>query len=154
LARLPLVATALADVEQVRNDAAGQEGIAVIVEVNAPRVAGAVGEDLEFLLDRMIAPDAGVDRRALLGRRAGLADERVGKDAVAAVEPAIGAPDERVERLMSVLIPPTIEDDLRRPSGFVLAVLDGDEQQFGRLPDPDPAKADLETADQVESLTE
>src|SRR5215831_18527987 len=44
--RLPLVATTLADVEQVRDDAAGQEGIAVIVEVDAPRVAGPVGEDL------------------------------------------------------------------------------------------------------------
>src|SRR5439155_16118244 len=102
LSRLPLEASSLDDVEQVRDDAAGQEGVAVVVKVDTPRVARAPGEDLELLLDRMIAPDAGVDRSALLLRRAGLADERVSEDAMTAVEPAIGAPDEGVERFVGV----------------------------------------------------
>src|SRR5206468_2259646 len=109
---------------------------------------------LEFLLDRMIAPDAGVDGSALLFRRARLADERVREDAVAAVQPAIGAPDEGVERLVRVLVAPAIEDDLRRPGGLVFTVLDGDEQQLGRLPDPDAAEADLESADKIKALIE
>ena len=50
------------------------EGLAVVVEVEPPRVAGAVGEDFEHVPRRMIAPDAGVDRGALVVRGAGLAD--------------------------------------------------------------------------------
>ena len=66
-----------------------------VVEVEPPRVARAVGEDLEDVLRRMVAPDAGVDRRAVLVRRARLADAAVREDAVAAVEPAVRPPDER-----------------------------------------------------------
>ena len=49
-ARLPLIAAALDDVEGVRNDAGLDEGLAVVVEVEAPRIARAVGEDLEDVL--------------------------------------------------------------------------------------------------------
>ena len=94
LARLPLVAAALDHVIKVRDDAGRDEHLAAGVEVDAPGVAGAVGEDLEDVPRRVIAPDAGVDRRALGVGRAGLADARVGEDAVAAVEPAVGAPGE------------------------------------------------------------
>src|SRR5437899_3216510 len=71
-----------------------------------------------------------------------------------AVEPAVGAPDERVERLVRVLVAPAVEDDLRRAGGLVLALLDGDEQQLRRLSDPDAAEADFQPADEVEPLAE
>src|SRR5207245_9361251 len=71
---LPLVARALNDVEQVWNDAGLDEALALFVEVNAPGIAGAFGEDLEAVLGGMIAPNAGVDARALAVGRAGLAD--------------------------------------------------------------------------------
>ena len=74
LARLPLVAAALNHLVQVRDDAGGEERLAEVVEIDAPGVARAVGEDLEHMPRRMVAPDAGVDRRALGVRRAGLAD--------------------------------------------------------------------------------
>ena len=44
---LALVAAALDDVVEVRDDAGGQERLALGVEVDAPGVARAVGEDLE-----------------------------------------------------------------------------------------------------------
>ena len=93
---------------------ASTERLAVLVEIEAPGIARAVGEDFEDVPGRMIAPDAGVDRRAVLVRRAGLADARMREDAVAAVEPAVGAPGEGVERLVRVLIAPAVEQDLRR----------------------------------------
>ena len=153
-ARLPLVAAALDDVVAVRDDAGLDERLAVLVEVEAPGVARAVGEDLEVVPRRVIAPDAGVDRRAVLVRRAGLADLRVGEDAVAAVEPAVRAPGEGVQRLVRVLVAPAVEQDLRRAGGLVVAVLDRDEQQVRRRADPDAAEADLDAADEVQALDE
>ena len=46
-APLPLVAGALDDVEQMRNHAGRQKRLAVVVEVDAPGIAGAVAKDLE-----------------------------------------------------------------------------------------------------------
>ena len=138
----------------MRDDAGFDEGLAVLVEVEAPGVAGAVGEDLEDVPGRMIAPDAGVDRHALVVRRARLADARMREDAVAAVEPAVRAPGEGVQRLVRVLVAPAVEQDLRRAGRLVLAVLDRDEQQIRRRADPDAAEADLQAADQVQALHE
>ena len=56
-AALALVIAALGHVEEVVDHAAGDEPVALAVVVQAPRVAGPLGEQLEFLGDRMIAPD-------------------------------------------------------------------------------------------------
>ena len=70
LARLPLVAPALDHVIEVRDDAGRDDHLAAGVEVDAPGVARAVGEDLEDVAGRVVAPDARVDRRAIgVGRR-------------------------------------------------------------------------------------
>ena len=128
--------------------------LAAVVEVDAPGVARAVGEDLELVPRGMIAPDAGVDRRALVGRRARLADVRVREHAVAAVQPAVGSPDERVERLVRVLVAPAVEQHLGLAVGLVVAVAIGHEQQVRRRADPHAAEADFQPADQVQVLRE
>src|SRR4051794_6130308 len=74
LAGLPLVSGALNDVIQMRNDAGCAKRLAMLVEVNAPRIAGAFGEHFENLPRRVISPDAGVNRHALRLWRARLAD--------------------------------------------------------------------------------
>ena len=102
----------------------------------------------------MIAPDAGVERHALVVGRAGLADLRVREDAVAAVEPAVRSPGEGVQRLVRVLVAPAVEQDLRRAVGLVVAVRVGNEQQVRRRADPDAAEADLEAADEIQSFGE
>ncbi len=64
VARLSFVPAALDDVIQVRNNASRQEGLAMIIEVDTPRITGAVREDFEDMSRWMIAPDAGIDRHA------------------------------------------------------------------------------------------
>ncbi len=120
----------------------------------APGVARAVGEDLEGVPGRVIAPDPGVDRDALGVGRPGLADLRVGEHAVAAVQPAIGAPGERVQGLVRVLIPPAVEEDLGRAVGLVVAVAVGDEEELRGRTDVDPAEPQLDPADEVELVGE
>ena len=152
-AGLPVVAAARDDVPHVRDDARLDEEVAVGVVVEAPRVAGAVGDDLEDVPRRVIAPDAGVNLLSLVVRVAGLADVRVREDAVAAVQPAVRPPDEAVERLVGVLPAPAIEEDLRF-TGLVGLLVVRDEEQVGGGPDPHPAEADLDAAGQVQPLEE
>ena len=74
LAALAVIAAALDDVPEVRDDARLDEHFAVLVECDAPRVRRTVGENFEDVLRRMVAPDAGVDRDAIFVRRPGLAN--------------------------------------------------------------------------------
>ncbi len=57
LSTLPLISGSLNDVIQVRNHAGGDECLAVIVEVDAPRIARPVCEHVEFMPCRMVTPD-------------------------------------------------------------------------------------------------
>src|SRR5690606_32405039 len=84
------------------------------VEIEAPLVAAAGGEDFELVAHGMITPDARADFLTFVVRRAGFADERMREDAVHAVKPAVGSPDEAVERLVRVLKTPAVEQHLRR----------------------------------------
>ncbi len=92
--RLSLIAGSGDDVVQVRNDARRDEGVALLVEVHAPRVAGSVSEHFELVPLRMVSPDARVQRRSLVVGSAGLADFGMREDAVTSVEPTVRAPDE------------------------------------------------------------
>src|SRR5207244_13602619 len=120
----------------------GAEDVAVVVEVHAPRVAGAVREHFELLLLRVIPPDARVDGNALFVGRARLAAARVREHAVAAVQPAVRPPDARVERLVRVVVTPAVEDDLGRAVGLAVAVAVRDGGQIGGPGAPTPGAED------------
>src|SRR5260370_42701759 len=106
---LPLVTGALNNVENVRDDACFTKRLPVIVKVQAPGIARPVGEDFEDMARRLVAPDPGVDRHALVVRCAGLADSRVSEHPMAAVQPAIGPPGKSVQRFVRVVPTPTVE---------------------------------------------
>ena len=152
LTGLTLVAGARQHMVKVGDHAGRDEHIPAGVEIEAPGIARALGEDLELPRAGVEAPDAGVDLPALLGRRTRLADHRVREDAVAAVEPAVGPPGEAVQGLVRVLHRPTVEHHLGL-ARTVLRVL-RDEHQFRRGADPHPAVADLDAAHEVEPLEE
>ena len=108
LAVHPLEVGAGDDVEEVRDHAVGDEHLAVVVEVEAPGVGRAVGDGLEDLPGRVIAPDAAVDRRrASSSGVPGLPTREFDEDAVAAVEPAVGAPGQGVEHVVLGLDAPS-----------------------------------------------
>ena len=96
LTTLPMIPRPLNDVKRMRNHARLDEGLAAVVEVEAPRIAGALGEGLEDMPRRMIAPDCRVHRDPFRRRRAGFADFRVGEDAVTTVEPAVRSPGKSI----------------------------------------------------------
>ena len=154
LAGLTFVSPSLDHMVQVRDDARREKRLAVGVEVNSPGVAGSFEEDLEFVSRRMITPDRGVEALAILVGRAWLADVGVGENAVAAVEPAVGSPIERVQGLVRVVVSPAVEQHLRRSVGLIVAVCVGNEEQFGGRADPYASEADLDAADEVELLDE
>ena len=83
----------------------------------------------------------------------GLADPGLRLDAVAAVEPAVRPPGERVEDVvLGVLDVPAVEHDLGR-AGRLVAVVDRDEEQVRRRAEPDAAEAELD-AGEVHAVVE
>ena len=83
----------------------------------------ALGEDLELLRRRVVAPDGGVHARVRaveLGRRLHVG---VREDAVQAVEPAVRAPLEGVQRLVRVLAAEALQQHLEL-ARLVVLVLD------------------------------
>jgi hypothetical protein len=153
-AALPLVAGAGNDVKEVGNDTGGGEEVAVLVVVEAPGVAGAVGEDFELVADGVITPDAGVEGDSLIRGGAGLTDFAVREDAVTAVEPAVGAPDEAVEGFVGVFVAPAVEEPDWLAVWLVVGVFVGNEEEIRRGTDPDAAEAEFQAADEVEAFVE
>ena len=105
---LPVIPPAGDDVVEVRYDARGDEPLAMLVVIETPGIAGAMREDLKLMAHRMIAPDTGIDGLAMVIGGAGLANAAVREDAVAAVEPAVWAPNEAVERFVGILGAPAV----------------------------------------------
>src|SRR6266536_3989955 len=74
LAALPLDAGALDHMPKVRDDAHLGKELAVLVEINTPRITSALGEDLEDMACGMITPDTRIHPLPLVLGRARLAD--------------------------------------------------------------------------------
>ena len=106
---LLVVVTALHDVKEVGNDAAGSKALADVIEIKAPRIRQPPGIHFELLLRRMIPPDSAVDEKTVFICHARLSDHGRGEDTVASIEPAIGPPDKTVQRLVSVVNTPSIQ---------------------------------------------
>ena len=127
----PRVVASRHDVEQMVDHAVRDEHLTVLVEIEPPRIGGAVGDDLEQLLRRVKAPDAAVEEDAILLGHAGLADVRLRLNTVATVEPTIRPPDQRIEDVVLGLFEvPTVEQNLRLPARFI--VYNRDENEVGR----------------------
>ena len=137
-----VINSALDDVEEMGDNAAGGEAMADIIEVEAPGIGETAGEDFERLRFRVEAPNAGIEIEAVFFRCAGFTDERVGKDALATIEPAVGSPDEGVEGFVSILDAPAVEEDFRFGVGDIVAIGIGNEDEVGRGTEVDSAVSD------------
>ena len=125
------------------------EEVAHAVEIEAPLIAPAGRKDFELMTRRMIAPHRRTHGRALGRRCPGLAHQRTGENPMAAVKPAIRAPGETVKRLVRILKTPTIEQDLWRSIGHVVAIRIGNEEQIRRSAHPHAAEPQLESTHEV-----
>ena len=137
-----VVDATLDDVEEVGDDAAGGEAVAEIIEVEAPRIREATCEDFEIASFGVEAPDASIEVEAVVFRSTRFSDERVGENALATVEPAVGAPDETVEGFVAVLHAPAVEKYFGFGVGNIVAISVGNENEIGRRAEVDPAVSD------------
>src|SRR5205085_547910 len=103
---------------------------------------------------RLVAPDSRVQLHALRVRRAGLAHEAVREDAVAAVEPAVRSPVERVQRLVRVVAAPAIQQHLDLARLRLVPIFHRDEHEIRRRADEHSAEADLDAAHEIQPLDE
>ena len=156
-ASLAVVDPARYHVPEVRNNAGGDKELPLGIVVDTPGIAKAVGDDLEAVLEGMIAPDSTVDvdrltieldiaregllvpvDLALAGR---LADPRGRGKTLAAVEPAIGPPVKAVEGFVPVADSPAGQADLDiLDIGLVIAVAVGNVEQVRRRAEPETIK--------------
>src|SRR5580765_4783028 len=75
--------------------------------------------------------------------------------ALATVAPTVGTPSKSVKGFVSVLVSPTIEKNLRLASRlWFIAVFDRNEHQVRSSAEPDAAKTDFKTADEIEPFHE
>jgi hypothetical protein len=130
------------DVPEVLDHAIRDERFTVVVEVEPPRIRGAMSDRFEDPPGRVVAPHAAVEEDPLPSGRAGLADVRIGLDTVAAIEPAIRSPGETVEDVVPGLLDiPTVKDDDRRAIRLVIPIAIRDEDEIGSTAQPDAAEA-------------
>ena len=143
------------DVPEVADDGVDEEGFAVLVPVHAPGIGGAVGDRLEDFADGMIAPDAAVHFRAFGFGRAGFADGGGAGDAVAGVEPAVGAPLEAVGDVVADAVGlEAVEEDDGFAVGHVVAVAVGEEEEIRRAEREDAAEAEFDAGEKLRAVPE
>ena len=78
----------------------------------------------------MEAPDPGVEIDTFVFGSARLSNEGVGENALATVEPAVGSPDETVERFVSVMHAPAVEKNFGFGVRNIVTIRVGDEDKI------------------------
>ncbi len=142
-------------VEQMRIHAVADEGLAVVVPIDAPRVRRAIGVRFPDVPHRMIAIHAAVEANPLALRRAGFAHRRPIRAAVRAVEPAIRPPSKAVGQVMGIrMIAQSVQEHLRFAVRPVIAVVIGNEIEEGRRHDPGAAEADFDAGHIIQLVVE
>src|SRR5205814_8524125 len=87
----------------MRDDAGGEKGLAMRVEVESPGIAGAFCKDIELFGGIIVAPDRGVHLN--------VADLGMREDAVQSVEQTVRSPLKRVKHLMRILATEATQQD-------------------------------------------
>ena len=108
LSTLFVVDTALNNVKQMGNHTARGETLAVVVKVEAPGIGKAAGKNFEDLSRRVVTPDTSVDELPICGFVVRITDLRLREDAVAAIQPAIRAPDKAVQCFVAIIDTPAV----------------------------------------------
>ena len=148
-APLPVVITRLGEVPEVIDHAGRDESRAVVVPGDAPGVARALRKEFEVARPGMDPEERGGEVEGL----AAMLHDRAVEDAVEPVEPAVRPPGERIRQLVRVVASETGQHDL---PGVGLAVAVGvlEEEEVGRVDDPDAPPADRDPRGYVQTFGE
>ena len=106
---LLVVNSPLNHVKQMRNDATGSETLALIIEIKTPRIGQTASKYFKRPTRRVVTPNATIDELAVFFLLPRFTNMRHGENAVASVQPAVGAPDKTVQRFMPVVDPPAVQ---------------------------------------------
>ncbi len=155
-AALTVIDAAGDDMPEMRDHAGGDEDLAVVIEVDSPRIAKAVRDDFKAILRGMITPNPTINVLAIFdrhldGERIALAQDfaaigrlahgRACGETLAPIKPTIGPPTEAVKHFMTILNAPTGKSHFERAIGFVVLILVRHEEQIRRRAEPQSFKA-------------
>src|SRR5688572_11350456 len=144
------------DMPEMRNHARRDKHLAVIIEIKAPRITETVRHDFKTILGGMITPDSAVEilrlsHRRFLGKRLSgpidastvrrFANARSSGKSLTAIQPAIGAPAQAVQRLVPILDAPPGQAHLDVAIRAVVAVTIRHKKQVRWRAEPQPAHA-------------
>src|SRR4051812_38445545 len=102
--------------------------------------------------NRVVTPDTRAQFSAFGFRRARLADVREIEHTLVSVQPTVWTPKKTVHALVRVLVPKSIQQNLRRTVRNVVVILVGNKKQLRRGAAPPPAVANFESAHQIQSF--
>ena len=103
-----VINASLNDMEQMWDHAARREPLSVIVEIESPWVGKAACEDFKPFFLRLVTPDTAINKLPIFWRDPRLPDERLGKHALASVQPTVGSPNKTVECFVSIIDSPAV----------------------------------------------
>ena len=136
--------------EKMGDNAAGGECVSHIIEVHPPWVGKSPGKNLKGFMARMESPDTPVYEMALLFRRPGPAYTRSSENTVTSVEPSVRTPYKAVERFVTVVNSPAIQQYFMISVGSVIAIAVGNKDQLRRHADIDSAMTDGQSRGKVQ----
>ena len=103
----PVVTGTGDNVPKVADHRVDHEQFALIIKVHTPGVRRAMTDDFKLFVERVITPDATIDRRTLGTGGPRFTNERRCHDAVSSIQPAVGTPRQPVDDVVPdrVVIP-------------------------------------------------
>jgi hypothetical protein len=127
---------------EVADNRVDDKHLAVLIEIESPRIGHSVHHIFDGAMDGMVSPDTGIDLDALRVARAWFADIAGRLNPVSSVEPTIGSPFETVGwRVTNDPFIESIEHDDRRTVGNVIPVSVGKEKKIWQADSPNPSVA-------------
>ena len=145
------IKSALDDVEQVRVNAVADEGVAVVVPVDTPRVRRTNRERFPLVTHGMIPPHPALESAAFLLRRARFSRHRPVGDAVCAVQPTVRPPGESIGDVVGVgVCAKPIQQHLRFSVRHAVVILVRDEIKVGDRHHPSAPEPHLDAAHVLE----
>ena len=130
---------------EVADNRVDDEHLAVLIEIESPRVGHSVHHWFDGTMDGMVSPNTGIDLDALRVARAWFADIAGRLDPVSSVEPTIGSPFQTVGwRVTDDPFIESVEHDDRRSIRNIIPVSVGKEKKMRQADGPNPSVANFD----------